>query len=184
MSDAPKGQKEAVRSDEPPLRPFLDRVEGLLAGIEKRVTAISLLVIMIAITATILVRLLGLSLPSFGEYALVAMSPLTFVGAAFCSYMHRHITIDVVNQFGNPLLRTLTRIAASLAMAGFAATFCWISWRLFSHAFSSGESLIDLGTPVWMPVACIVLGSALMFVHAALDVLRLCLGMPCTGEAE
>ena len=184
MIDALKACKDAIRLTGSGLRPCLDRVEGLLAGVEKRIAAVSSLVIVAAIAMTILVRVAGLPLPSFGEYALVAMSPLTFVGAAFCSYMHRHITIDIVSQFGNGTFQRLARIAASVAMAAFAAIFTWISWKLFLHAFSSGESLIDLGTPVWIPVGFIVLGSVLMFLHATLDVLRLCLGAPQTGAVE
>ena len=155
--------------------------ERVLAAVEKRVAALSMAVILVAIFVTVVARVAELPLPSYGELAIVAMAPLTFIGSAYCSFMHRHITIDVVDTFGSPRVQRLVRLAASAAMAGFAATYGWLTLSLLRYAIESGESLIDLGTPVWIPVSGVVIGAGLMFVHAVLDVLRLALGMPHTA---
>ena len=164
----------------PGLLRLLDGVEGFLAAIERRVAALSMLVIMLGITLTIITRVVWLPLPSTGEIAVVAMAPLTFVGGAFCSYMHRHITIDAVDVFGPPNVQRVIRFLSSLAMAGFAGMYCWLTLSFLEYVWSSGERLIDLGTPVWVPVSCIVLGSFLMLVHAVLDMVRIALGLPRT----
>ncbi|WP_051609496.1 TRAP transporter small permease [Fodinicurvata fenggangensis] len=181
MNNAVNGTKEAVPTAGRPLMVIMDRIEGGVAAVEKRVAAVSLVVMIFAILVTIVARLLNLPIPSLGEYALVAMSPMTFLGAAFCSYMHQHITIEVVDLLKNRFLRILLRITATLAMAVFTGIFTWLAWNLLTYALSSGESLIDLGTPLWIPMGFMVLGSALMFIHAAFDIIRLCTGMPRTG---
>ncbi|UJQ95087.1 TRAP transporter small permease [Mariluticola halotolerans] len=168
----------------PALLRLLDGIEGTLAVIEKRVAAISMFVILIGISITILTRVINLPIPSMGEIAIVAMAPLAFIGGAFCSYMHRHITIDAVDAFGPPRVRRAIRILAALSMMVFAGTYCWLTLSFFQYVWSSGERLIDLGTPVWIPVGCIVLGAFLMMLHASLDVLRMVLGLPRTGGME
>jgi len=124
---------------------------------------------MIAIAATIVVRLFNLPLPSLGEIAVVAMSPLTFIGGALCSHLHQHITIDVVGLMPNSVFKTLLRGLAALSMATFGGIFFWLSWNLFRYAVESGERLIDLGTPIWIPTGCMVLGAALICIHAIID---------------
>lgn len=152
---------------------LLTGTSAALAALEKRVAALSMAVIVVAIGVTVLTRLLNLPLPSLGEIAIVAMSPLTFVGGAYCSHLHQHLSIDIVDTMPDGPLKTLIHMAAALSMAGFAGTFAWLAWNLFSYAWASGERLIDLGTPIWIPTGFIFLGSALMCVHAVIDILGL-----------
>lgn len=173
MPTAPKG----------PLA-LLDTIEGALAAVEKRAAALSLVIILVGVGITIVTRAIRLPIPSTAELAVVAMAPLTFVGAAFASYMHQHITIDIVDAVASAPVRRFAAIVASLSMAAFAGVYCWLTLSLFQYVWNSGERLIDLNTPVWIPVGCIVVGAFLMLVHSALDVLRLVLGLRRTGTAR
>lgn len=159
----------------------LDALEGGLAAFEKRAAALSLLAILVGVGLSVVTRVVKLPIPSTNELAIVAMAPLTFVGAAFASYMHQHITIDIIDAIANAPIRRLAAILASLSMCAFAGTYGWLALALFQYAWNSGERLIDLNIPVWIPVGCIVAGSLLMLVHSSLDVLRLVLGLPRTG---
>lgn len=160
----------------------LDAFEGGLSAFEKRAAALALVAILIGVGLTIITRAIRLPIPSTGELAIVAMAPLTFIGAAFASYMHQHITIDIIDAVANAPIRRLAAILASLSMCVFAGTYSWLALAFFQYVWSSGERLIDLGIPVWIPVGCIVIGSVLMLVHSSLDVLRLVLGLPRTGK--
>ncbi len=162
----------------------LNTFEGGLAALEKRVAALSICAILIGVGLSIVTRVISLPLPSTNELAVVAMAPLTFIGAAFASYMHQHITIDIIDAIASRPIRRVAAILASLSMCIFAGTYGWLALSLLQYAWTSGERLIDLGIPVWIPVGAIVLGSGLMLLHAALDVLRLVLGLPRTGDAE
>lgn len=162
---------------------LLDRIDLALGAVEKRIAALSMLAILLGVFVAILARMARLPLPNTGELAIVAMAPLTFIGGAFCSAMHQHINVDVVDAFGSRGMRRLARMAASLAMTLFAWMYGWMSFSFFQYAWSSGERLIDLGTPLWIPVGCIVVGAALMTFHSAIDVVRQAIGSPRPGEA-
>ena len=161
----------AVQTCGSPFVRFLRALSRVLGAFEKQVAALSMIVIMVAIAATIVVRLFNLPLPSLGEIAVVAMSPLTFIGGALCSHLHQHITIDVVELMPNDLLKTLLRGLSALSMAVFGGIFAWLAWDLYSYAVASGERLIDLGTPIWIPTGCMVIGAALICIHSIIDLL-------------
>lgn len=78
-------------------RGLLDRlmaVEKAIAGIEIWVVIAALAVIILAVLVSVLIRSFALALPDTGEIAIVAMSPLTFVGgrcAAICTCICRAI---------------------------------------------------------------------------------------------
>lgn len=162
---------------------LLDRIDLVLGAVEKRIAALSMLIILLGVFVAILARAAQLPLPNTGELAIVAMAPLTFIGGAFCSAVHQHINVDAVDAFGSRVTRRLARMAASLAMGVFAWIYGWLAFSFFQYAWNSGERLIDLGTPLWIPVGCIVIGSALMAFHSALDVIRQALGATRPGEA-
>lgn len=162
----------------------MDGIERWLGAIERHVIALALLTTMLGILAGVAVRFFDLNLPNFGEIAVVAMSPLTFVGAARCTALRRHITIDVIDLMPLPWLRRLAHGGAAAATAGFSAYFTVLAFGLFQYARDTGETLIDLGTPVWIPVLFLVLGMALMCLHATLDVFRALLGYESGPERD
>jgi TRAP-type C4-dicarboxylate transport system permease small subunit len=166
-----------MRSPEPK-RHFLERVERTLGLAEAAIVTLAMAAILIGILLGVGTRLLALRAPNLGEIAIVAMSPLTFVGAALCSYLRRHITLDIAEFLPSAALRRAVRFAAAAAMAVFAGYVTYIAWDFFLFVLSSGERLIDLGTPVAVPVGFFVLGAVLMLVHAVFDMLRELLGLP------
>lgn len=159
-------------------RHALDRIERALGFFEAAIVTVAMATILAGILMGVGTRLLAVRAPNLGEIAIVAMSPLTFVGAALCSYLRRHITLDIAEFLPSAALRRAVRFAAAAAMAVFAAYVTYIAWDFFLFARSSGERLIDLGTPVAVPVGFFVLGAALMLVHAVFDMLRELLGLP------
>lgn len=162
----------------------MERLEGGLGRLEGLVAVIALSIILAAILAGIATRVLNLHLPNYGEFAIAAMAPLTFVGAALCSYLHRHITIDVAEGLSSPGVRRVIQLASAGVMLVFAAYLAWLTWDFFLYARSSGERLIDVGTPIWIPIGFILSGAILMMVHAACDLLRLVLGLPRSGASR
>lgn len=157
----------------------LDRLMRLEAGVarfEGRVALASWCVVLLAILVSLAIRAFNLPIPDTGEWALVAMSPLTFVGAALCSHLHKHLTADIVEMLPRgPLLQAL-EIATAVLFIVFAVCFALLAHELLDYALTSRERLIDLGTPLAVPVAFMVLGALLMGFHAVLDLLRACLG--------
>lgn len=154
----------------------LMRIELLLGRTESLVASAALAVAVLAIGTSVVVRAFALPLPDTGEWAIVAMSPLTFVGAALCSHLHRHLTADIVEALPpGRLLRLLEGIAAALFVV-FGLYFVALAADLFGYALNSRERLIDLGTPIAIPVGFMLAGAVLMTFHAVLDVIRACTG--------
>lgn len=164
------------------VRRVLDTVERTLGRIEGAAATVALAVILLGILVNVTTRLLALPVPNFGEWAVVAMSPLTFVGAALCSYLHQHITIDLVDVLPSDTVRRVVHMGSALSMSVFSGYLVWLSWDFFRYALSSGERLIDLGTPLWIPTGFMVLGAGLMLLHALCDLLRLSIGLERSGE--
>lgn len=157
------------------------RVEVVLARVETAVAIAALAVAMLAVAASIAIRAFALPFPDTGEWAIVAISPLTFMGAALCSHLHKHLTADIVETLpAGWLRRGLDALSSGLCFV-FGAVFVVIAWDLFDYAWSSGEKLIDLGTPVAVPAAFMVAGAALIALHGAMDVWRALAGRPPGG---
>ncbi|WP_051660972.1 TRAP transporter small permease [Bosea sp. 117] len=150
----------------------LMRVELKLARVENVVVIAAMAVAIASVGASVAIRSFDLPIADTGEWAMVAMSPLTFVGGALCSHLHRHLTADIVEMLPEGLLRRcLDAVAAALCLV-FGLFFIALAWDLFDYARTSGERLIDRGTPVAIPAGFVVAGAVLMTFHSALDIWR------------
>ncbi|WP_424139459.1 TRAP transporter small permease [Roseomonas chloroacetimidivorans] len=170
-----------VAPDHPSLLDHVMRGERVLARIEGVVVVTALTVAIGAVGLSVLIRTFNLPVSDTGEWAMVAMSPLTFVGGALCSHLRRHLTADIVEMLQpGPLRRGLEAIAALLTLA-FGLTFIALAWDLFDYARSSGERLIDFGTPIAIPAGFVLMGAVLMTFHSAMDIWRALAGRPLGG---
>lgn len=167
----PEAGPAASRSTSNLLGAFM-RVELVLARMENAVVITAMVVAIVAVAMSVAIRFFNLPIPDTGEWAMVAMSPLTFIGGALCSHLHRHLTADIVEMLPpGRLRRSLDAVAAVLCLI-FGLFFIGLAWDLFDYARTSGERLIDLGTPVAVPAGFVLAGATLMTFHAVLDIWR------------
>jgi TRAP-type C4-dicarboxylate transport system permease small subunit len=157
-------------------------VERHAFRVEKWICLVSLVAMLVGISFSVAVRYFGLHLPDTGEIAIFAMAPLTFVGAAMCTYTGTHIAVDVIQQVRSVWLRRIGRLAAALAMVVFGAVYFHTSLQFFQAALSSGERGLELGTPVSVPTFFFPLGMALVVLHAVAELLRAVANEPPIGE--
>lgn len=161
-----------------PLKPpasFSSRLFGIERGVfavEKAICIAALVVMLFAITTSVLVRYLNLSIPSFAEWGVVAMAPLTFIGLAMCSYTGTHIAVDLVDNLTGSLLRRIGRFFTGTASIAFAAVYFTSSWIFFRETLQSGEKMMDMGTPLSVPLLFLPLGLVLVLFHSVLGVWR------------
>ena len=159
----------------------LDRVEREIYRVEAFIAGASLVVMLATIVFSVVARYFELPVPNVSELGIVAMAPLTFVGAALCTYARAHISVEIAQQLPSRLLRSIAHAGAMLSQLLFAGIFLYVAWEFFAYAYESNENLIDLGTPVAVPAGFMVAGSALMIVHALADLYRLVTGQPHPG---
>lgn len=163
----------------------LDRwflIERRLYGLEKAICVSSLFIMLLAVAGSVIVRNFNLPIVNPGEYGIVAMSPLTFVGAAMCSYTGTHIAVDIIALVKSPAIRRLARLVVALAMICFATVYLWAGWHYMIDAADSGERLLDTGTPVVIALMFLPLGMAMVLVHTVSEVLRVATGRPAQTE--
>ncbi len=158
----------------PPLsfRCRLFAIERAVFAVEKAICIAALAVMLWAITMSVLVRYLDMSIPNFAEWGVVAMAPLTFIGLAMCTYTGTHIAVDLVNSLSNPLVRRIGRFCTGTASIAFAGVYFTSSWIFFRETLQSGEKMMDMGTPLSVPLLFLPLGLALVLFHSVLEVWR------------
>ena len=127
---------------------------------------------LVTVTISVFVRYFDLPVPNVAEWAVVAMAPLTFIGAAMCSYAQAHIAIDVVNLVRNSRIRRAARGLVAIGMLVFSAVYTWLGWVFYRDTLGSGEKMLDMGTPVAVPIFFLALGMTLMLFHAVAEALR------------
>lgn len=155
-------------------------LERRLFQVEKWICVASVAVMLVAVCITVLARYFNLPLQGTGELATFAMAPLTFIGAAMCSYTGTHIAVDVIKHMPGAALKRGARLLVALAMLVFALTYLTSGWYFFANALASGEKGLDMGIPVAIPVFFLPLGMALALMHALAELLRVFANKPST----
>jgi TRAP-type C4-dicarboxylate transport system permease small subunit len=139
---------------------------------EKWVCIASLVAMLLAVTVSVVARYFNLALPDVSEIAIFAMAPLTFVGAAMCSYTGTHIVVDIIQHVDSHQVRRLGRMVVALAMIVFGAVYFGTALEFFQTALRFGERGLGLGTPVAIPAFFFPFGMALVLLHAVAELLR------------
>lgn len=161
---------------------WLFSVERQAFRAEKWICIVSLVSMLVGISFSVAVRYFNLHLPDTGEVAIFAMAPLTFVGAAMCTYTGSHIAVDVIQQVKLPWVRRTGRVVTAVAMIVFGSVYCWTALEFFQTALSSGERGLDLGIPVAIPTFFFPLGMALVVLHAMAELIRAVTNEPSVAE--
>jgi TRAP-type C4-dicarboxylate transport system permease small subunit len=149
---------------------------------EKWICIVSLIAMLVGICFSVAVRYFGLHMPDGGEIAIFAMAPLTFVGAAMCTYTGTNIAVDIIEQAKSPWVRRIGRMVTALAMTVFGAVYYWTALEFFKTALSSGERGLDMGIPVAIPTFFFPLGMALVVLHAVAELIRAVTNQPSVGK--
>ncbi|MDR7150495.1 TRAP-type C4-dicarboxylate transport system permease small subunit [Hydrogenophaga palleronii] len=163
---------------------WLFSVERQAFRAEKWICIVSLVAMLVGICFSVAVRYLNLHLPDAGEIAIFAMAPLTFVGAAMCTYTGTHIAVDVIQQVKLPWVRRTGRVVTALAMIVFGAVYYWTALDFFHTSLSSGERGLDLGIPIAIPTFFFPLGMALVVLHSVAEMIRAATNEPSVGEEQ
>lgn len=148
------------------------RVDQALSRMEYCIIIISILGMLLFTSTSVVIRYFNLPFPDTGELALVSMSPLTFVGAALCTYSNSHIRVEIVDLLDSHLMRRIVCLFVNLAELVFGCLFSYISYDFLAYAIVSKEVLADFGTPVYIPAGFMFLGALLIALHATIDILR------------
>lgn len=161
---------------------WLDGLEFRVFQGERWVCIASLVMMLFTVSVSVAVRYFNWPIPNVAEWAIVAMSPLTFVGAAMCSYTQSHIAVDVVKLVPQEWIRRTARGVVALSLLAFAGVYSWLGYVFFKDMLFSGERMLDMGTPVALPIFFLMAGMVLMLFHGAVELWRVLAGRPPVTE--
>ncbi|MDO8771114.1 MAG: TRAP transporter small permease subunit [Burkholderiaceae bacterium] len=161
---------------------WLDGLEFRVFQGERWVCIASLVMMLFTVSVSVAVRYFNWPIPNVAEWAIVAMSPLTFVGAAMCSYTQSHIAVDVVKLVPQEWIRRTARGVVALSLLAFAGVYSWLGYVFFKDMLVSGERMLDMGTPVALPIFFLMAGMVLMLFHGAVELWRVLAGRPPVTE--
>lgn len=150
----------------------LNEFEQPFSKMETYAGMLALIVILVCVFLSILFRAFVMPLPNLGEWALVAMVPLTFFGGALCSALRKHISVDLAASLPYPSVVLGLRFVGNLAVVLFCVYFLQGAWDYLVFSYVTSDRLTDLNTPVWLPLACMVVGVGCMLLHTLVDLLR------------
>lgn len=163
---------------------WLLAVERQAFRLEKWICVVSLVAMLVSICISVAIRYFNLHLPDTGEIAIFAMAPLTFVGAAMCTFTGTHIAVDIIHQVQRPWVRRVGRVAVAVAMIVFGAVYFQTAQEFFRASLESGERGLDLGIPVAIPTFFFPLGMALVLLHAVAELIRAATNEPSVAEEQ
>lgn len=155
---------------------WVDGFESRVFQVERWVCIAAMFVMLVAVTISVAVRYFNLAIPNVAEWAIVAMSPLTFIGAAMCSYTQTHIAVDVVKLIPSHGIRRAARGVVAIGLLAFSGVYAWLGYAFFTDTLRSNERMLDMGTPVAVPVFFLMLGMALMLFHGTVEMRRIITG--------
>ena len=101
------------------------------------------------------------------------MVPLTLIGGAMCTYLGSHISVEIVNATSSRLLKSAGGLIVALATIAFAALYAYSGSILIEDFRSSGDKLLDLGTPLWLLAVFFPIGMLLMIFHSVVRIVSI-----------
>lgn len=148
------------------MRHMTNCVSTWLALCEKTVCIISLIVMLGAVSYSVIVRNLGLFLPDATELALAALVPLTFVGCSLLVHLGEHIVIDLHLLIKDKRIIGFLRKIATVCTLVFGVLYMYYSSLLLRAMWNSQERWLDLGILIYIPAIFYFVGMVGVVVHS------------------
>jgi TRAP-type C4-dicarboxylate transport system permease small subunit len=141
-------------------------VAGLLAGL-------ATLAIVLLVSYDVLMRYFFESPQLFvDEVASFLQVLLIFGGAAYTFRVGGHVRVDLITNHARPAARAWMRVVTLLLGVVFLAIVIWVTTQSAAAAFRYGRVSAVMLYPLWLPMACIPAGLALLGLAMAIALVR------------
>ena len=145
----------------------LIRFSGALA-------ALSLSAMVVVLAATLVLRPFGILVPSSEEIVTFLMVAMAFFGIAYTYLERAHVRVDTLHRRLSPAVRHGVEVISHLGAAALCAGVAWQAGSLAWTAYRFND-LSDgiIPIPMWIPLATVPLGFALLTLALLQDAGRL-----------
>lgn len=152
---------------------MFQRFEELLIKIEKVIITLMLALMFVAVVVQVFVRYFNLPIRDTTEMSVMTMALITFMGCGLLVHTKDHITCEIDQLFRSHRVRFLFELFTSLAMLIFIGVFTYLGYDLLMYAVEGGEKTLELGIPLTIPFATMVIGMILMLIHTVSNIIKL-----------
>lgn len=119
------------------------------------------------------------------DYAAYSLLYIAFLGSPWLLSKRGHINIDMVVNALTPKVKRIWQAILDLILALVAAVLCVIGFQLTRSNFINGVTISDfLGTPQWLLLVCIPVGSFFTAVEAVRLGIRTLADKPVPDEGK
>ncbi len=142
-----------------------DKFIAYLGYMGSALGAVSLIVMMLLITANVILRYLFNKPLLFGdEYAAYLFLIMAYMGLAYAARADMHIRVDLVVRRLSKRVRDGLDVVTSLAAIVLVGVYFWFDWGLFvgEGIIAGRKAPTPMETPLWIPLMFLWLG--LLFV--------------------
>lgn len=158
------------------------RFERGLVHVERLVVGVSIGVLLLTGLVQVSVRLLGIRSMGTDEIAAVAMIALIFIGAALTTATGASISVDVADFIPSARIRRLVGVVVHVVVLIFGVTFTYFTYKFAMVSIETGEVSLQLGIPKSVHTLTMMVGGALLTLHAILRLIAYLL--PSKGWPE
>lgn len=162
---------------------FAERAIRLIGRISTLLAMISMALLVVLIAASILSRLVSISIPSVDDVAAVILAAVLSFGLAAAASANQHLSITLlVDRLPERPRWYLARATEALTIAVAAYLFLGI-YHLFGSAFASGQKMLGaLPIPRYLPMGMVLTGVALFVLVLTFSFIRNLLMRQTEGE--
>ncbi|MGX1098828.1 TRAP transporter small permease subunit [Amorphus sp. MBR-141] len=156
---------------------WLSRVAGVVAGV-------LLFTAVLSVSHMVFVRyVLGHSTVWQTEYTTYAIVAATFLGAPWTLMVRGHVNVDLLPLAAGRRGRIVLEALSGLAALVFVTLFAYSAWFFVEEAWvNSWRSETVWSVPLWMPVAPMFVGTALLALQYVAELIKLLLFGPDVGD--
>ena len=139
----------------------------LLNQITGAIAALAIVCAALIVTEGIIVRkIFGISTIWQIEASIILLIYATFVGAAHAQINEKHLNVDLVIVYLNPIIREYILIGVSIITCIICAIVTWYAWPMWWEALVRNDHSESLwAPPLWIPYFFIPFGMFLLFLQ-------------------
>lgn len=158
---------------------LVSRITGVVAGV-------LLFTAVLSVSQMVFVRyVLGQSTVWQTEYTTYAIVAATFLGAPWTLMVRGHVNVDLLPLAAGPRGRIVLEALSSLAALVFVLLLAYSAWFFFEEAWTNAwRSETVWSVPLWIPVAPMFFGTAMLALQYVAELIRLLLPGPDSGDAD
>ncbi|MFC4350385.1 TRAP transporter small permease [Fodinicurvata halophila] len=164
----------------------LRKTDSIVLRIQATIVVLANLFVLFGVSAIAFQRyVFGGSLYGMDELIVIAAFWMYFIGAAYATRYHRHISADIISVYlRGRRIGDLVQLLSSVITLGLSGLFTYWAWEMFSWSLAKGGETPVFGIPNLVLHTSILLGFIFMTLYFAVELIGKLTELRQTGHIE